>query len=54
MPSITCLLSENKIDVVREQKFLDASSSENQLFLALVFSIFLRLVNIFHMLLKLG
>ena len=31
MPSITCLLSENKIDVVREQKFLDASSSENQL-----------------------
>ena len=31
MPSITCLLSENKIDSVREQKFLDASSSENQL-----------------------
>lgn len=31
MPSITCLLSKNKIDVVREQKFLDASSSENQL-----------------------
>ena len=31
MPSITCLLSENKIDAVREQKFLDASSSKNQL-----------------------
>ena len=31
MSSISCLLSKNKIDVAREQKFLNASTSENQL-----------------------
>ena len=31
MPSITCFLSKNKIDIAKEKRFLDASSSENQL-----------------------